>query len=166
MQIKHIARTDRKLRSTSNGNRRSVDWKSFDKAPRIYVSVEGETLIENLMNRKQRPHVAYRSIVKDEALSLLGLSSETHTLHWSQYAGCSCPCSPGFIVKSKKGTRFAHGVLPKADITVTIGEKAEKTSEPSETKSLSGNGTYAAERFAATSGEASLLSRMRAAGAI
>jgi len=30
-------------------------------------------------------------------LEAMGLPADTK-VRWSQYAGCSCPCSPGFVV--------------------------------------------------------------------
>lgn len=65
-------------------------------APRLYVSVEDETIFENLMNRHSRPYNAYKTLIHGSDLDeIIDLSK----LSWSQKAGCSCPCSPGFILK-------------------------------------------------------------------
>lgn len=60
----------------------------------VYVYVKGESVIEQLYARKHRPHQALRPIVKAE-LEKHGIKG---TLRWSQRAGCSCPCSPGFLI--------------------------------------------------------------------
>lgn len=111
-------------RTKQRGRNGSFDWRAFEKAPRVYVSPKGEGLIENLMNRRSRPSTAYRKAVQDVALKELGLDRENFTLTWSQYAGCSCPCSPGFIVKAKPGvSRFAC-TTPRADVWVTVEAEA------------------------------------------
>ena len=67
-------------------------------APRMYVSIEDETLMSNLENRKRRPYNVYKSMIHSSGLAgVLDISK----LSWSQHAGCSCPCSPGFILKSQ-----------------------------------------------------------------
>jgi hypothetical protein len=67
-------------------------------APRLYVSVQDETVLENLMNRRVRPYNAYKTLIHGSDLDqILDLSK----LSWSQKAGCSCPCSPGFILNKQ-----------------------------------------------------------------
>lgn len=62
----------------------------------VYVSVSGETIFEQLINRRHRPYKALRPIVLEE-LTKRGI--EFTNIRWSQKAGCSCPCSPGFIIQ-------------------------------------------------------------------
>jgi hypothetical protein len=85
--------------------------KEMRKAPRVYVWPVGESLIDNLINRRSRPIKLFRG------LALQGLKEsgiEVQKMRWSQYAGCTCPCSPGFIldeytVKGQVGVKFdAH----------------------------------------------------------
>ena len=66
---------------------------------RLYVFLKDESLIDNINNRRRRPIAAWRKIAI-EALAEAGINYSE--LRWSQYAGCSCPCSPGFIVKGDK----------------------------------------------------------------
>ena len=62
--------------------------------PRVYVHDQRPfNVIEDLSNRTRRPSRAYRPVAV-EALARIGLTGQ---LRWSQYAGCSCPCSPGFV---------------------------------------------------------------------
>src|SRR4051812_49149160 len=63
--------------------------------PRLYVSLEGEGVLDDFANRFDRPVRAYRPFA-EAALRQLGIDYEK--LAWSQKAGCSCGCSPGFIV--------------------------------------------------------------------
>jgi len=69
---------------------------------RIYVWPTGEGIMENLANRRARPHSVYRKEVLPKLFSQLGWDAGTK-VKWSQYAGCSCPCSPGFIVENTYG---------------------------------------------------------------
>jgi len=63
---------------------------------RFYVQPVNETIMDNLINRRNRPISEYRAFAKDFIAQVFDVQ---HTLRWSQKAGCSmCPCSPGFIV--------------------------------------------------------------------
>ena len=64
---------------------------------RVYVFPKGETLMDNLMNRKARPYTVYKKEVLPSVFRAMGLPENTKA-RWSQYAGCSCPCSPGFVL--------------------------------------------------------------------
>lgn len=67
---------------------------------RLYIFPQ-ETLLENLRNRRTRPYKEYRKLIP-EIMEKAGLSELWKKgdikASWSQYAGCSCPCSPGFIL--------------------------------------------------------------------
>lgn len=63
---------------------------------RVYIWPEGENVVENMQNRRERPYNVYKTEVLPMLFRLLGIPSSTK-LNWSQKAGCSCPCSPGFI---------------------------------------------------------------------
>lgn len=63
---------------------------------RVYVWPVGETILENLQNRRNRPVADYRRVVTKE-LRDAGLHGE---LKWSQKAGCGCGCSPGFVYEA------------------------------------------------------------------
>lgn len=79
--------------------------------PRVFVwdaTVE-ETVMEQLINRRNRPEDLYRAVA-EAAFAALGYDEPG--LKWSQKAGCTCPCSPGFIAKGWIG-------LP-ADVSITF----------------------------------------------
>jgi len=77
--------------------RGNVSYKEWIKQTRIYVWPQGESIMDNLQNRRQRPYTAYKKEVIPAVLKEMGLPADTK-VRWSQYAGCSCPCSPGFVV--------------------------------------------------------------------
>jgi hypothetical protein len=54
-----------------------------------------ESLADNFVNRTRRPYKVYRDAAKP-FLEALGLP--TKGIVWNQYAYCSCPCSPAFIM--------------------------------------------------------------------
>lgn len=65
---------------------------------RIYAWVKDETIIDNLMNRRNRPFREWRSAVEAAARDYCKNKGVAFTkLQWSQKAGCQCGCSPGFI---------------------------------------------------------------------
>lgn len=74
---------------------------------RVYVWTEGETIIENLQNRRQRPHTIYKKELIPVVLWRMGLPADTK-VRWSQKAGCGCGCSPGFIIDGDWGGKSVH----------------------------------------------------------
>lgn len=96
----------------------SRNYKSFNKAPRVYVRVNDESIFDNLTNRRNRPVKLFRQAAS-KALTENGIYPKK--LRWSQYAGCSCPCSPGFILDDYD---FDKGIINsfRFDVWVTIGE--------------------------------------------
>jgi hypothetical protein len=89
-------------RMMSNGRWRSADFKDWNKAPRVYVSTQhnlgnGGTVLDDLVQRRIHSFQFYRKEVMPAVLMAMGLPADTR-YRWSRHAGCSCPCSPGFIV--------------------------------------------------------------------
>jgi hypothetical protein len=108
----------------------------YFKAPRMYVSVADETIMDNLANRKRRPYNIYKTLIhSSDIASVLDLSK----LSWSQKAGCSCPCSPGFILnpqilKDEDGNRVNFTYF---DVWVTL-ENAPSVDETKPARVLAG----------------------------
>lgn len=73
----------------------------YNKA-RVYIFPKGETIIENFFNRRSRPYNLYKKDVMPTVLNELDLPTDTR-MNWSQKAGCSCGCSPGFILPDYRG---------------------------------------------------------------
>lgn len=96
------------------------DWREYEAAPRMYVDVQDETLIENINNRRMRPYNLYKTLIHASALgTLLNLGN----LKWSQRAGCSCPCSPGFILPSQTVNIGGHS-FRYFDVWINVTSKA------------------------------------------
>lgn len=101
------------------------DRRTYRTAPSIvFVNVEGETLLEDLMNRKCRPYTTYKHLLNAH-LQELGIPVDAK-LAWNQKAGCSCPCSPGFNVKLKdslgndyRATLYDNGKPVNIHITIS-----------------------------------------------
>ena len=102
-------------------NRRASDSPSGHSI--VYVGIEGESFWENFADRTSRPHTAWRPYVI-QALKNAGV--EFKNIRWSQKAGCSCPCSPGFIVQG--------GTYPAKDYWVTLRVQERQTTNPDESE--------------------------------
>lgn len=68
----------------------------------MYVHITNQDFakpVQDMMTgfRYSNPHRMYRKMVLPQAFKRLGLPPDT-VARWSQYAGCSCPCSPGFVL--------------------------------------------------------------------
>lgn len=87
---------------------------------KVYVWPEGETIVENLVNRRTRPYKVYQKDVLPKAMEVLKAENpEVHAtlkdakFGWRKNCGCSmCPCSPGFVSDKEGGYVY--------DIHVTI----------------------------------------------
>lgn len=111
---------------------RDMTRKEYFAAPRMYVHVKDETILENLMNRKRRPYNVYKTMIHD---SLLGQILDLGKLTWSQYAGCGCPCSPGFILPQQT-MNIGGRTFSRFDVWVTI-ENAPAVNEAKPAREIS-----------------------------
>ena len=69
------------------------------KTAHCYFFLTGESIIENLQNRRSRPHKEFRKLLPEvfKKTQFENLWNEGHIkANWSQYCGCSCGCSSGF----------------------------------------------------------------------
>jgi hypothetical protein len=82
--------------STTKSDRRGMKtrvyffYKECNTAP-----TDGTNVLEAIANRRIQPQEEYRKLIPALAQEYQSLSNAK--FKWSQYAGCSCPCSPGFI---------------------------------------------------------------------
>lgn len=74
-----------------------ADRAEFNRATRVYVWPKDESVLDNLKNRRLRPHNIWKNVVMPQVLKKLELPANTK-MRWSQKAGCGCGCSPGFIL--------------------------------------------------------------------
>ena len=87
---------------------------------RVYISVDSESILEDFGNRAVRPWTLYKKEVMPTVMRKLGFPGWNKKFRWSQKAGCSCGCSPGFILTEVFGK----------DIWVTVtGPKRVDTEE-------------------------------------
>lgn len=79
------------------------EMNEYHRPPRLYFHGDmKESIFEDLLNRFDRPWKLYRKELLPpiiEALDELGI--KVSKCSWSQKAGCSCGCSPGFIVAAE-----------------------------------------------------------------
>lgn len=82
---------------------------------RVFLHFKGETILDNINNRTQRPSTTLKPLVK-QALEAAGIPFTK--IRWSQKAGCRmCPCSPGFIIENEE--------WEGKDYTLTVTDKTE-----------------------------------------
>ena len=69
----------------------------------LSVYMKGESIWDNLMNRRNRPTKIWK-MVGETACASLGMEEELFAkMYWNQKAGCSCGCSPAFIMPNVFG---------------------------------------------------------------
>ena len=91
----------------SNSTRSSyISREGYGAKPRVYFSHIKEDFLDNMSNRKARPHWEYRTLMPN-ILKEVGIPRWTTKFRWSQKAGCTCPCSPGFRL-SIQDVHFTH----------------------------------------------------------
>ena len=84
----------------------------FRDSNKAYIWVDGESVLENLMNRRSRPYKFYQEEILPTILREIDAKHPEYQIDtnaknwgWRSKCGCSmCPCSPGFIQKSASGT--------------------------------------------------------------
>lgn len=75
--------------------RDEMTWKRYSQSCRVYWWFEKETVLDHLWNRHNEPWQEVKKVLPN-ILKDLGVSYKA--LRWNQKAGCSCGCSPGFIL--------------------------------------------------------------------
>jgi hypothetical protein len=103
MTVKDIIRTAKeKMKGTLVVSKVKFGRKDKQEAyTRIYFFHEKETILEGFFyGRDNRPQKEYRKLLPEV---FKRMDKEPMEVKWSQNAGCSCGCSPGFIVKGMRG---------------------------------------------------------------
>jgi hypothetical protein len=62
----------------------------------IYADGNAETVLDQLENRFYRPYKDWKPLVKKVLKNKFGIEPER--IAWSSKAGCTCHCSPGFVL--------------------------------------------------------------------
>jgi hypothetical protein len=70
-----------------------------------YFFLTGESIMENLKNRRTRPTKEFRKLLNEVLFSeeIGCIPHQIRRITWSQYCGCSCACSPGFRIEGFYG---------------------------------------------------------------
>jgi hypothetical protein len=76
------------------------------KKPRCYFFEKNESILAQLSRRHYRPYQEYRKLLP-QVYEKAGFPVDTKA-RWSKYAGCSCPCSPGFILQHSNKLALHH----------------------------------------------------------
>jgi len=66
----------------------------------LFVADTAEHLLQNIKDLP--PHEYYRDQLMPEVLAAMGLPADSE-FHWDPLAGCSCGCSPGYVMDHSKG---------------------------------------------------------------
>jgi hypothetical protein len=101
------------------------DYRERSRKSRAYVFVRNESLWDNLMDRRNRPTKIYKMIL-EMALSKAGIEKEEYkSAYWSQHAGCTCACSPGFILNGIRNFTFHISVEDKEELRKEVSDAPE-----------------------------------------
>lgn len=75
----------------------------------VWLNVPEAKPIQDLLSgfRWNQPYKIYKEHVLPEVFKQLGLPPDTEA-RWSQKAGCSCGCSPGFILSKTWPAQSIH----------------------------------------------------------
>lgn len=91
---------------------RSRKNEPFKAANKMYIWPEGESVLNNLYNRHDRPAKIWKEVLIPAILEKLKESDpniyeavKDEKWGWRQKCGCSCPCSPGFV--GAKGGQYS-----------------------------------------------------------
>jgi hypothetical protein len=108
--------------------RKGGTYRERNSKSHLSVSMLGESVWDNLMNRRNRPTKIWK-MVAETALASLGMEEELFAkMYWSQKAGCSCGCSPAFIMPNVFGYYFSIKV--EADPMLEKEDKELPDREP------------------------------------
>ncbi len=98
------------------------DIKKNRKKSRVYFHMLNENILENLCKRFNRPAEEYRKLLPEALRRVMpDIDRLDWKALWSQKAGCSCGCSPGFILEG-------IGLFGK-DIHIDVRPKPEMVAE-------------------------------------
>lgn len=126
VKISTVIRSERAREAKSAAGFREW-WRGVSKPSHLYVWPEGETILEGLYTRRQRPYTVWKKSLIPDVLERLGLPRDAK-VNWSQRCGCSCGCSPGFKVHGDSGADY--------HITIKYVRSTEGGSDATEAKEL------------------------------
>jgi hypothetical protein len=74
--------------------------------PRAYAWQRNYEDVSELMAQRYYGRAFYRKVLTAAGPALLAQGIDITGARWSQHAGCSCPCSPGFILAGSNNTGY------------------------------------------------------------
>jgi hypothetical protein len=93
--------TSLKFKYEPTRDRRNEPYRYKNK---LYIWPEGESIMENLFSRHDRPSKVWKEEIIPAVLDQIREEDEKvynimkeDKWGWRQKCGCSCPCSPGFV---------------------------------------------------------------------
>ena len=95
-------------------------WRGRTDRDIVFISHDDESIMDNFINRRDRPLDFYRKEIIPTIRKALGLDADIK-FSWAQKAGCSCPCSPGYIISGR--SQYYRG---GKDIFVTVSAEAPR----------------------------------------
>jgi hypothetical protein len=111
------------LNATIQVRRKGGTWREQNSKSHLSVHMLGESIWDNLMNRRNRPTKIWK-MVGETAMASIQMPEELFAkMYWNQRAGCSCGCSPAFVMPNLFGFYFyieveADPMLEKQDKNV------------------------------------------------
>jgi hypothetical protein len=118
--------TDTNGRTHWNRGRGHRERDERENKTRLYVFPEEWSVLENLIDRESRPTAIYR-LALPAVFEKLGIAPVK--ARWSQYAGCSCPCSPGFVIDARLGYDIFATIKVEGANALVDENKAERAQE-------------------------------------
>lgn len=94
------------------------------KIPRLSFWLQGQNVIENLVNRGNEPWKLVKPLLKDvfEANDLT--VAESGKVKWNRKAGCQCGCSPGFKLYGVTHKAYGSEFDVYLDVELTMEPEA------------------------------------------
>jgi len=108
------------LNATIKVRKKTGTWREENSKSHLSVHMLGESVWDNLMNRRNRPTKIWK-MVGETAFASLGMEENLFSkMYWNQKAGCFCGCSPAFVIPNLFGFDFyveveADPMLEKED---------------------------------------------------
>lgn len=94
------------LNATIEVRKKGGTWREQNGKSHLSVHMLGESIWDNLMNRRNRPTKIWK-MVGETAFASLGMEENLFSkMYWNQKAGCFCGCSPAFVMPNLYGFYF------------------------------------------------------------
>jgi hypothetical protein len=107
--------TETKVTSVNRGKDRNANWRTAV----VFTNDNGAEIVDAFFDKHKIHSMDFRcntwSWLKRQIQTIAIAKIRAHfklpesvSICWSDYAGCSCPCSKGFVVKGENHSSFEH----------------------------------------------------------